>query len=212
MRMTRKVSGIAVSSILLLWTAGASAQGPRTTAQSQSPSGLTISAEVFCSTTKIRTSNVRLHWSLSSDARTANQLTTFVGAKQRLETTVYLNGFEKGLFATLPVPVASTPAAVSKVVPATTQAPQMRQALPRSFQIRLIEARAASTDAEFTAVVEDLEPGLNYTWRLTIDTPAGALVSAPLEVQAVACPVDEAKESKPPRKVPPKKPPGPGRL
>ena len=214
--MAPKVCWIAVSCIVFLCAAGAGAQGTRTTAQSQSPSGLTVSAEAFCSATKIRTSNVRLRWSLSSDARTKNKLPTFVGANQRLETTVYLNGFEKGLFVTLPVPSASTPAAQSTVVPATTQAPQMRQALPRSFQIRLIEARAstdtAAPDGEFTAVVEDLEPGLNYKWRLTIDTPAGALVSVPLELQAVACPVDEAEESKPPPiKVPLKKPPPPGR-
>ena len=28
-------------------------------------------------------------------------------------------------------------------------------------------------------VVENLEPGVNYTWRIAIDTPAGRIVSRP---------------------------------
>jgi hypothetical protein len=219
MQMAPSVPWIGVSFILALCTAAAAPQGTRTTVQSQSPSGLTVTAEAFCSSTKIRTSNVRLRWSLSPEGRTANQLPRFVGANQRIETTVFLNGFEKGLFVTLAVPAASAPNAQFTAVPATTQAPQMRQALPRSFQIRLIEARASTDpvvpgaavpDGEFTAVVEDLEPGLNYKWRLTIETAAGALVSVPVEVQAVTCPVDEAAEPKPPlKKGPPQKPPRP---
>jgi hypothetical protein len=216
MQMARIVAWIGVSCILLSVAARVSAQGTRTTAQNQSPSGLIVSAEAFCSTTKIRTSSVRLRWSLSSQERTKNQLPRLAGATQRIETTVFLNGFEKGLFVTLPVPPASTPAAKFPAVQATTEAPQMRQALPRSFQIRLVEARPATDreipggDDEFTAVVEDLEPGLNYKWRLTIDGPAGAVVSVPVELQAVTCPVDEAEEPKTPplKKPPPPKPPG----
>jgi hypothetical protein len=40
------------------------------------------------------------------------------------------------------------------------------------------------------AVVEDLEPGVNYTWRIAIDTASGRIVSAPATLQAMVCPAD----------------------
>jgi hypothetical protein len=99
------------------------------------------------------------------------------------------------------------------VVPAAPPAAQARQTTPRAFQIRLISAGvaaaagparagAAATDTgEFTAVVEDLEPGVDYTWRLTIEAPSGRLVSAPITIQAPACPADMVEPTNaPPRR------------
>lgn len=190
------------------------AQGTRDTARSQSESGLTVSAEAFCSERKLRTSNVRLRWSISPDARSTAKLASLASAKQTLDTTVYVNGFEKGVYVSLPLGGAAT----APMAPATAQAAQLRQTPPRAFQIRLIEsgpaaAKTARDVGEFTAVVEDLEPGVNYKWRLTVEAPSGKLVSAPVEVQAVTCPADMVKPKRPlPGKVPPKKaPPRSGR-
>ena len=166
------------------------AQGARDAARSESETGLTLSAEAFCNPPR-RTSNMRLRWGLSPAARSAIRLTTFSTARQTLETTVYVNGFEKGLYVSLAVPSGQERPPVAAAAPATAQAAQLRQALPRSFQIRLVESGAPAADsAEFGAIDENVEPGLNYTWRLTIEGPAGKLVSAPVEVQAVTCPVD----------------------
>ena len=214
MRITSTAGWPVIAGALLCWTAGAQAQGTANIVRSEGNAAITVTVEVFCSTTKIRTSNARLHWTLSPDARATNKLATLVGAKQQLETTVYANGFEKGVFVALQVPATAATTPTRVAVPATTQSPQLRQALPRSLRIRLIETRAAADSAEaagagFTAVVEDLEPGLNYTWRVAVESPPGPIVSAPVEIQAVACPVDEPKRrASPPTKPPPPKRPG----
>ena len=214
MRKTMRCGALFVlGSVLFLPASAAFAQGAEDAARSQSPQGLTLSAQVFCSETKLRTVNVRLNWSLTTVARDAVKVATLAGAKQTLDTTVYAQGFEKGLYATLPVPAGGA----VKVVPAVVnQAPAAQPAreTPRAFQIRLLEARPVPPDTrdltsgEFEVVVEDLEPGVNYTWRLTIETPSGKLVSAPVTVQAPVCPADMIEPRKmQPKKVPPKKPP-----
>jgi hypothetical protein len=191
---------------------GAFAQGTDDRARSSSESGLTVAAEVFCSEAKLRTANVRLRWSLSPAARSTTKLATLANAKQTLDTTVYANGFEKGLYVSLAVPSGSVLKAVTPVTPAAAPGAQARQPPPRAFQIRLIEAgparakEAAVDSGEFTAVVEDLEPGVNYTWRLTIEAPSGRLVSAPVTAQAPACPADMVQPKGPIKRVTPRKP------
>jgi hypothetical protein len=191
-------------------SAGAFSQGIQDTARSQTAGGLTLSAEAFCSPTKPRVSNVRLRWTLSPEALSASKLSRVADARHSLDTTIYANGFEKGLYVTLtlqPGAVVARPEAAITAV--ATQSPQLRQNLPRAFRIRLIEAgpNAAADTSTYRAVVEDVEPGVNYTWRLTIEAPAGKVVSAPVEVQAVACPVDFVEEESVPAKKPPAKPP-----
>jgi hypothetical protein len=200
------------ATVVPLWPTAAVAQGTADTARSQSESGLTLSAEVFCSETKLRTANMRLQWSLSPAARSAAKLTALADAKQTLDATVYAGGFEKGLYVSLPVPSGAVLRPVAPVVaPAAAQA---RQTPTRAFQIHLIEAgtarntTAAVDSAPFTAVVEDLEPGVNYTWRLTIETPGGRVVSAPVMMQAPTCPADMVEPKKAP--TPTKKPPARG--
>ena len=48
------------------------------------------------------------------------------------------------------------------------------------------------------AVVENLEPGVNYTWRIAINTPAGRIVSRPTTCQAHVCPADLVLTPNPP--------------
>ncbi|MFN8061468.1 MAG: hypothetical protein U0Q12_20080 [Vicinamibacterales bacterium] len=147
--------------------------------------GLAITAETFCSDTKLRTSNARLRWTATRAA--AADVASVAG--QRLEVTVYKNGFDKGLLATLALDGATPERPVQAVV-----APQARQATLRAFQIRVIaveQVRAiAEGSLEMTAVVEDLEPDVNYTWRVVMGTGASRVVSAPTTVRALACPAD----------------------
>ena len=215
MRKTMRSGALFVlGSVLFLPTPAAFAQGAEDAVRSTSPQGLTLSAQVFCSETRLRTTNIRLNWALTTVARDAVRVTTLGSAKQTLDTTVYAQGFEKGLYATLPVPAggAVQVAVAASVNPAP--AAQPARETPRAFQIRLVEARPVPPDTrdltsgEFEVVVEDLEPGVNYTWRLTIETPSGKLVSAPITVQAPVCPADMIEPRKtPPKKAPPKKPP-----
>ena len=80
----------------------------------------------------------------------------------------------------------------------------------RAFQIRLIQVNAArvsaaaADSAEREAVVENLEPGLNYTWRMAVDAAAGRMVSPSISVRALVCPADlvEPPPTQTPRRQP----------
>jgi hypothetical protein len=150
---------------------------------------------VFCSDVKLRTSNARLQWTLVDGAPTT-ALRTLAGAAQSLETTVYSGGFEKGLFVTLPL----EPASVDRPV-AARAAPAAAALQRRAFQIQLIEveaptaARTAATASG--AVVEGLEPGVNYTWRVGVDTPAGRVYSPSIMCRPRVCPADMVDDPRP---------------
>jgi hypothetical protein len=188
----------------------AAAQSAEDAARGKSAGGLTLSAEIFCSETKLRTANLRIRWSLPTQVQTAIKAQP-AALKQTLETTVYAQGFEKGLFVSLPVPAGPIQKPLPAVIAPT--AAVSRTDTPRAFQIRLIEVgppgreAAALDSAEFQAVVEDLEPGVNYTWRLTVEAPSGNLVSALVSVQAPVCPADMIEPRPPTKKPPPPKRP-----
>ena len=122
-------------------------------------------------------------------------------ARQSLEATVYKNGFEKGMLVALPIGTATVD---RPVVPLAQGRPQ----LPRAFQLRLIEFAqprvdaAAAAPGEMAAVVENLEPGVNYTWRIAIDTAAGRMVTPSATAQARVCPADMAQSPAVPRRKP----------
>jgi hypothetical protein len=154
-------------------------------------SRLAITVEMFCSPTKLRSTNARIRWSIPRAALDAIGVPDLVAAPKNLEVTVYKNGFDKGLMVSLPIRQASVN---SPVLPLAQ--PQARQTQLRAFQIRLIELEPARTRAgadavqEMGVVVENLEPGMNYTVRLAFDTPSGRMVSAPVTTQATVCPAD----------------------
>lgn len=154
--------------------------------------GLTLDVEGFCSETRLRTANARFTWRASAPALGAGT-PSLAGATQRLETTVFKNGFARGQFVALPIGEASAdrPVAAIAQTPAAQQAP-----LRRAYQIRLITVNAARAAAandgasEMDAVVENLEPGVTYTWRLAVDAPAGRVVSPSVTLRAPVCPAD----------------------
>jgi len=150
-----------------------------------------VNVEDFCSATKLRTSNARIRWSMSGDPA-ASARVNLAAAKQSLEATVYHDGFEKGLLVTVPV----TPATPDRPVAARASAKTSKL---RAYQFSLIQLEqpkaAAETGAEMAAVVEGLEPGVDYTWRIVIETDSGRLVSSPTTSEAVVCPADMASHS-----------------
>ena len=164
------------------------ALGQATQQTAREESRLTVAVDAFCSDTKLRTSNARIRWGMPGDALEASGVKSFAAAKQSLEATVYKNGFEKGLQVSVPISQAS---------PDRPVAAQLQERKPklRAFQFSLIEieqpkATLAVEGGEMGAVVEGLEPGVNYTWRIAIDTAAGRIVSAPVTSQARVCPAD----------------------
>ena len=189
--MQRSSQRLAIGALGVLMIVGAT-RGTKAEGRSQAqPSArledrIVVSVETFCSETKLRTTNARIRWSMPAGALEANHLTTLTAARQILEATVYKNGFDKGLVVALPIGQATPERPVLPQV-------QGRQPQRRAFQIRLIEVRqpgaqlAAGAAAEVIAVVENLEPGVNYTWRVRIDD---RVVSPSITVQARVCPAD----------------------
>jgi hypothetical protein len=119
-----------------------------------------------------------------------------------LEATVCKGGFDKDLMVSLPIGQTALERPV---------APQVRnQGRPtRAFQISLIEverprteAAAADAPAEMSAVVEGLEPGVTYTWRVAIAAASGRIVSPTVSVQAKVCPADMVRSPEVPRRKP----------
>ena len=163
------------------------AQLPAETSRAASPSGLTLTCEVFCSQTKARTGNARLRWTMAAADRAQSRVLSLATAKQTLEFSVFGPEFEQELVATLPVasPLGGPVAAIAQGKPAAR----------RAYQVRLLEIerptdRAVDAAGEMTVVIEDLEPGLNYSWRVVIEAPDGRLVSVPVTCQAPTCPAD----------------------
>ena len=190
MRTAHRLAGSVVACLTGFFTCGivGNVQLPAENARAESPSGLTLTCEVFCSQTKLRTGNARLRWRIDPAARARSGLATLAEAKQTLELTVFDQGFEKGLFVTMPVSQPVTGRAVAALA-------QGKPPTLRAYQVQLIAIerapeRAADATSEMSVVIENLEPGMNYSWRLTIEAPKGRLVSAVVTCKASICPAD----------------------
>jgi hypothetical protein len=178
--------------------AGSRRNGAEELSEEETAGGLALVCEVYCS--KTRTANARLRWKLvpgrALDAAEAGNLSTAV---QRLETTVYKDGFAKDLYMSWPM----SPAGADRAAPSGALSKQPQGAL-RAYQMRIVEIDwpksselfAAGT-AETVAVVENLEPGVNYTWRMAVETDASKLVSPVVTCQAPVCPADRVRKRKP---------------
>jgi hypothetical protein len=193
---------LAAGLAVLLFAVGSSPLQPAAAAQAAGQPaarvepGLTLDIEGFCSETRLRTSNARITWRARREAIAG--IASLSAAPQRLEATVFKGGFDKGLYVALPVGDAAADrpiAAIAPAVPGVAAAAQ-QTLTRRAFQIRLIAvaapraAVAAADTSEMDAVVENLEPGVNYTWRLAVDAPAGRMVSPTVSLRAPVCPAD----------------------
>jgi hypothetical protein len=163
------------------------------TPRPEGDSAIALTCEVFCSPTKLRTTNARICWSLPSSVSTV---------KQSVEVTVFKRGFEKGLYVTLPLAESAREKPVQPLA-------QPKQGKLRAYQIQLIDVvkrvspqtAGAGGGSDFCAVIEGLEPGTNYIWRLVIDGEAGKAMSASTRCQAHECPADMVPTEAAPNRV-----------
>jgi len=206
-------AGIAV----LLLTSGSTpmphVEAAQAAAQPSTPRvepGLTLDVEGFCSETRLRTSNARITWRARATALGAG-VASLDAATQRLETTVFKGGFDRGLFVALPIGDAAADRPIAAIAPGGAATGAAQQTLTRrAYQIRLIQVNASRVSATATdssqrdAVVENLEPGVNYTWRIAVDAPAGRMVSPSVSLRALVCPADlvEPPPTQTPRRQP----------
>lgn len=178
----------------------------RTSAQQATPQStdesIAVTAESFCSETKLRTTNARIRWSMPRATAESRGVANLGSATQVIEATVYKNGFDKDLMVSLPVGQTALERPVAPQVRGTGRP-------PRAFQISLIEVErpranvAGDAAPEMSAVVEGLEPGVTYTWRVAIAAASGRIVSPTVSVQAKVCPADIVRSPEvPPRRKP----------
>jgi len=185
---------------------------PRPTVQATAiaENGLAVTIETYCSETRLRTAIARLRWSMPAALFDAKRSGAAAMEAQSIETTVFKNGFEKGLFVSLPLSERAT--AERPIMPRADA--RLKRPTLRAFQIRVVEVEApvreqtAPADAEsartgvMSAVVENLEPGVNYTWRVAIDIAGGKAVSAAVRTRAPICPADIVGSPAVPRRKP----------
>lgn len=170
-----------------------SAQAPPYTERAVDEAGLTITCEVFCSDTKLRTANARIRWHATKKGPETASLST---AKHSLQTTVFPEGFEKDLYVTVPV---GRDAPGQKPVAAAALA-QYKRTL-RAYQFQVIEVERPRTTevgtTEVGVVVEDLEPGMNYSWRVLVEAGTLRMTSPVVMCQAPVCPADMVEPPRP---------------
>jgi hypothetical protein len=158
--------------------------------RASSESGLTIACEVFCSETRLRTSNARIRWYASKTDAPASA----AAAPTMLQTTVFAQGFEKNLYVNVPLGADATP----QPPPAAAAAATQRQRPLRAFQFKVLQLegpRASAVDTpESGIVVEDLEPGTTYRWRLATADGAATGRSPVVVCKALVCPADLVRE------------------
>lgn len=191
-------SGIPSSAVEAAPQSAAAGQPAGPEAPAEPPAaGLELVCETFCSQTSLRTGSARLSWVPASDARISSM--SLEDAPARLETTVFKDGFERDLYLRLPVSAPGQDLA-------SVQASALESAKMRAYQLRVVTEGAQDEPEMFHGqaveadpgteeiVVENLEPGMNYVWRLVVGGPGGEVYSQSVTCQAPVCPADLREE------------------
>jgi hypothetical protein len=140
----------------------------------------------------------QLVWSNAEPTRAAAGIERTAMGQPTVQTTVHKNGFDRNQYATF-----------SRV---DTKGEEMRPeavgAIPgervRAYNLRLVEFSNPEPSASFTAeeprgseafvLVENLEPGLNYVWRLRFPRDSGFFETQTVTCEAPVCPADRPQE------------------
>lgn len=181
------------------------AHAPRTSAAQEMQRGRSEDGELecisYCSTTRPGTVLIEVRVRLADRPLSATELRTTV-REQGLEATVYADGFERGLFASVP---ALRPNALFRARPNPQLGGRPRKRIPglERLVIRDVATRADRTANSFLLMqqatglpapdeprgewavirLEGLDPGMAYSFRV----PGGRSVVTCL---ATVCPVD----------------------
>jgi hypothetical protein len=162
----------------------------------------------YCSTTRPGTAIMEVRWRLADRLLSATDLRARA-SQQRLDVTVYSDGFDRGLYAT--VTAVKPKAPFRMAAGGVTVGPTAQRKLPGLEKLVITDVATrvdrpaksfllmqpmpgAAADAEWVTVrMEGLDPGMEYTYRI----PGANLV---ITCQAVVCPVDRI--SAPPKRKP----------
>jgi hypothetical protein len=170
------------------------------------PPSFQIRCETSCSQTEPGVVLAWLTWiPVPEDApAAANAAPAAEFLDQRLDVTVFKDGFADGRYATFETAGATGLAAgadaggvTPRVFGPRVEAYGLQITAPEQSEedhpLGIAPANEPSQEQQML-LVERLEPGIYYTWRLLIDTPQGWTVSRTVTCQAPVCPADKAKE------------------
>ena len=133
----------------------------------KSTMAVTATSDVWCSDVFLGKGIARLSWSMADKAAPAGGEEPAI----RAEVTMYAGGFAARKFTTL-----------------EPERPRVREG--ESPAKALVDApRLQDPEARFV-VLTDLQPGVNYTWRLAVRSGDEWVPSETLRFQAPICPVD----------------------
>lgn len=130
--------------------------------------------DAFCSPDRIRTAVAQVSWRASVEEAEI----------QELDVTIFKTGFEKDVYGSL------SPLKPDSRLRLTDSAQEQEATLGGIIRL---EVTGADYDRENNLVIleiSDLEPGLNYFWRLRVD---GETISKPVVIEAPVCVADEAE-------------------
>jgi hypothetical protein len=130
--------------------------------------------EVFCSEVQLRTGLAAISWETAEGE--------FIN--ERLDVTIFKDGFEKGIFTSVSPSRREkrfTPPEGVKL----PDRPDMTSLLLATRQFQQDEETGRSQ-----VLVERLEPGVIYFWRISTQTGNGWVTSAEEQVLAPVCPAD----------------------
>jgi hypothetical protein len=193
---------------VLCWKGGPTA----IQAQTQETAG-ELDCVSYCSPEQPGKSVIEIRWPLAAAPLPAAEVKQRMG-QQTLEVSVYKDGFDRGLYATVPTVAPKTQFRIPpRPGDGTRAAPPRIPGLNRLVvtdvvttgtpaRAAVLRLSAAPTPGEAVVVrVAGVEPGMNYTWRLPTSAGSRELISC----QAAICPVDFKRESTPSKSGPSKK-------
>jgi len=194
-----RAAATCVPAAVVVIAGGASAQD-----RPEPPVGLRC--ETYCSSEKLRTANARLTWIGPGVPLGPAPLALPDGraAEELLETTVVKSGFARDLYASFP----TREAAGGDAPRLAASSAERSGGILRAYDLRLLsmvrpqivgEATPGALDVvperqETSIVVEGLEPGLRYTWRVRLEGPQGWRESETATCTAPICPADIREE------------------
>ncbi len=151
----------------------ASSAHPQPTLQIASPEGA-LEATVGCDPVKLRTVVVVLAWKPAAREGTA----------ERIDVTVFPNGFEKGLFASL-----ESPERGGNFQFAAALARNAANAA-RAFDLVAEPAKPSERTGQRSVRIEHLEPGVRYSFRLAELSKDSQQYAGVVTFQAPICVAD----------------------
>jgi hypothetical protein len=163
---------------------------------------LNLQCETYCSSTKLRTGNARITWIDPGISIGRALATAPLQLDQQLQATVFKQGFLEDVFASFPTDEA-TPESASPQEARTLGPGLEGKSLP-AFDLRVVAAsrpqisgteaadvmRLSPEQQQSSVILEGLEPGLTYYWRLRYDREGATVESEPVVCEAPVCPAD----------------------